>query len=154
MEKLYKHSITTLKISRSKIQKLSWLKCKLMSMKLTTHDLIHLAFVKLVCVFVMFIYRWFWLTLISIGDVVVANVSNKKKWAQPQNVTTTLSYPSSGGQGAFLTYILINCEQSSNLGRAYVTSGGVQQHYVQIVIESQVTTYFNYASFFYGIKWK
>ncbi|CRK95679.1 CLUMA_CG009137, isoform A [Clunio marinus] len=86
------------------------------------------------------------------GDSVVANGSNKRKWSIPQNVTTTLSYPSSGGNGAFLTYILINCEQSSNLGRAYVTSGGVGQHFIQIIVEAQVTNYFNYAAFFYGIK--
>lgn len=87
-----------------------------------------------------------------LGDLVVANAADKKTWPSAQNVTTSLTYPSSGGNGAFLTYILINCEQASNLGRAYVTSGGVGQHSVQIVIEAQVTTYFNYAAFFYGIK--
>lgn len=82
----------------------------------------------------------------------VANANNKKKWPVSQNVTTTLSYPSTGTNGAFLTYILINCEQSSNIGQAYVTYGGVGQHYIQIVIDTRVTTYFNYAAFFYGIK--
>lgn len=86
------------------------------------------------------------------GDSVVANASNKKSWPQSQNVTTTLSYPSPGTTGAFLTFVLINCEQSSNLGNAYVTYGGVQQHFIQIIIETQVTSYFNYAAFFYGIK--
>jgi Transcription activator MBF2 len=86
------------------------------------------------------------------GDIVVANANNKKKWPVAQNVTTTLSYPSSGGSGAYLTYILINCEQASNLGQAYVTYGGVGQHSVQIIIEARVTNYFNYAAFFYGIK--
>jgi hypothetical protein len=83
---------------------------------------------------------------------VVAHGNNKKNWSTPQNVTITLTYPSSGGNGAFLTYILINCEQSSNLGRAYITSGGIHQHNVQVVIEAQITSYFNYAAFFYGIK--
>lgn len=69
-----------------------------------------------------------------------------------QNVTTTLTYPSSGGNGAFLTYVLINCDQSSNIGQAYVTYGGINQHYIQIVVEARVTSYFNYAAFFYGIK--
>lgn len=86
------------------------------------------------------------------GDSVVANANNKKSWPVSQNVTTTLSYPSSGTNGAFLTYVLINCEQASNLGRAYVTYGGVGQHFIQIVIEAKMTTYFNYAAFFYGIK--
>lgn len=85
------------------------------------------------------------------GDSVVANANNKKSWPTAQNVTTTLTYPSSGN-GAFLTYILINCEQSSNLGQAYITYGGIGQHFVQIIVEAQVTTYFNYAAFFYGIK--
>jgi Transcription activator MBF2 len=85
------------------------------------------------------------------GDAVVANANNKKTWPVAQNVTTTLSYPSTG-QGAYLTYILINCEQGSNLGTAYVTHGGVGQHSVQIIIEAKLTTYFNYAAFFYGIK--
>lgn len=78
--------------------------------------------------------------------------SDQKKWPSSQNVTTTLSYPSTGGNGAYLTYILINCEQSSNIGNAYVTQGGVQQHFVQIVIETSFTNYFNYAAFFYGIQ--
>lgn len=86
------------------------------------------------------------------GDVVVANSNNKKQWPTSQNVTTTLSYPPSGGNGAYITYILVNCEQASNLGRAYITYGGVSQHFVQIIIEAQVTSYFNYAAFFYGIK--
>lgn len=86
------------------------------------------------------------------GDAVVANSSDKKRWPNSQNVTTTLSYPSTGGNGAYLTYILINCEQASNLGRAYITFGGIGQHNVQIIIEAQVTYYFNYAAFFYGIK--
>ena len=78
--------------------------------------------------------------------------SDQKKWPSSQNVTTTLSYPSTGGNGAYLTYILINCEQSSNIGKAFVTQGGVQQHFVQIVIETSYTTYFNYAAFFYGVQ--
>ncbi|KAG5677425.1 hypothetical protein PVAND_007183 [Polypedilum vanderplanki] len=86
------------------------------------------------------------------GDTVVANTSNKNSWPVAQNVTTTLTYPSSGGSGAFLTYILINCEQSSNIGQAYVTYGGIHQHFIQIVIDTRITTYFNYAAFFYGIK--
>lgn len=87
-----------------------------------------------------------------VGDAVVANISNKKTWPVAQNVTTTLSYPSNGGSGAFLTYILINCEQSSNIGQAYVTYGGINQHFIQIVMEARVSTYFNYAAFFYGVK--
>lgn len=87
-----------------------------------------------------------------LGDVVVANSNNKKTWPVSQNVTTTLSYPSSGGNGAFLTYVLVNCDQASNLGQAYVTYGGVGQHFIQIIIEARLTTYFNYAAFFYGIK--
>lgn len=54
--------------------------------------------------------------------------------------------------GAYLTFVLVNCEQASNLGTAYVTYGGVHQHFIQIIIEAQVTSYFNYAAFFYGIK--
>jgi len=86
------------------------------------------------------------------GDIVVANASDKKTWPISQNVTTTLTYPSSGGYGAFLTFILINCDQSSNLGRAYVTQGGIGQHFIQIIVEARITTFFNYAAFFYGIK--
>lgn len=82
----------------------------------------------------------------------VANANNKRNWPVSQNVTTTLTYPSSGGNGAFLTYILVNCEQSVDMGRAYITYGGVGQHFIQIIIEAQFTTYFNYAAFFYGIR--
>ncbi|CAG9800512.1 unnamed protein product [Chironomus riparius] len=86
------------------------------------------------------------------GDAVVANINKNNKWPVVQNVTTTLTYPSSGGNGAFLTYVLINCEQSSNIGQAYVTYGGVHQHFIQIIVEAHVTSFFNYAAFFYGIK--
>lgn len=86
------------------------------------------------------------------GDSVVANTNSKKSWPVSQNVTTTLTYPSSGGSGAFLTYVLVNCDQSSNLGQAYVTYGGVGQHFIQIIVEAKVTNYFNYAAFFYGVK--
>jgi Transcription activator MBF2 len=96
-----------------------------------------------------FLHRIFISTL---GDVVVANVADKHSWPMSQNVTTTLTYPSAGGSGAFLTYILINCEQSSNVGQAYITYGGIHQHFIQIVIDTRITTYFNYAAFFYGIK--
>jgi hypothetical protein len=86
------------------------------------------------------------------GDAVVANVNNKQSWPVAQNVTTTLTYPSSGSNGAFLTYVVINCDQSSNMGEAWVSYGGVNQHFIQIIIDTRITTYFNYAAFFYGIK--
>lgn len=97
-----------------------------------------------------FMYSWW--CFIPLGDAVVANINKNNKWPVAQNVTTTLTYPSTGGNGAFLTYVLINCEQSSNIGQAYVTYGGVHQHFIQIVVEAHVTNYFNYAGFFYGIK--
>lgn len=80
----------------------------------------------------------------------VANGSDKKSWHSPQNVSTTLTYPSTGGYGAYLTYVIVHCDQSSNLGRAYVVHGGVYQHFIQIVVEANVTTYFNYSALFYG----
>ena len=69
----------------------------------------------------------------------VANGEDKKKYPQLYNVSTTLTYPSSGTNGAYLTYILINCEQTSDNGVAYVTRGGVKQHFAQIIIETPFT---------------
>ena len=81
------------------------------------------------------------------GDVVVANGADKKKYPQLYNVSTVLTYPSSGGNGAFLTYIIINCEQSSNTGVAYVARGGVKQHFIQIIIETAYTKYVKMLNF-------
>lgn len=86
------------------------------------------------------------------GDVVVATNGDKKWYDEPMNVTYNLFYPLNGGDGAFLTYIMINVNQTSPIGQAYVTSGGINQHNINIVLEANVTTFLNFDAFMYGIN--
>lgn len=83
------------------------------------------------------------------GDTLVAKKSDFASYATPQNVKLTLTYPTSG-TGAVVTHVLVDVQQSSTLGRGYVTGGGIGQRYIQIVIEAQATTYFGYSAYIYG----
>lgn len=85
----------------------------------------------------------------QVGDTLVATKTDFASYATPQNVKLTLTYPTSG-QGAVVTHVLVDVQQSSTLGRGYVTGGGIGQRYIQIVIEAQSTTYFGYSAYIYG----
>lgn len=102
----------------------------------------------------------------------VATASQSQQWSSPQNVQLRLSYPKTG-VGATVSHVLIYVEQvilkknhigvecsrsvilhfflqSSGLGRAYVTSGGIGYRQITIVVEANNTTYFRHNSQIYG----
>uniref|UniRef100_A0A336LBT0 CSON006441 protein n=1 Tax=Culicoides sonorensis TaxID=179676 RepID=A0A336LBT0_CULSO len=84
-----------------------------------------------------------------VGDTLVATKSDFASYGTAQNVKLTLTYPTSG-TGAVVTHVLVDVQQSSNVGKGYVTGGGIGQRYIQIVIEAQSTTYFGYSAYIYG----
>ncbi|XP_055296746.1 uncharacterized protein LOC129565661 [Sitodiplosis mosellana] len=83
------------------------------------------------------------------GDRVIATNSQNQQWTVAQNVTQNITYPRSG-VGAVITYIEIVVNQSSNLGRGFVTSGGIGQRQIVITIEAQKTLYFLQTTTIYG----
>lgn len=84
------------------------------------------------------------------GDRLVATLSDFVSYATPQNVKLTLTYPTSG-TGAIVTHVLVDVQQSSNVGKGYLARGGIGQRFIQIVIEAKSTTYFGYSSYIYGV---
>jgi hypothetical protein len=79
----------------------------------------------------------------------VAQKSENQSWPTLQDVQLVLTYPQSGS-GAVVTYVIVTVNQNSAAGRGYITGGGVGQRYIQIVIEGQSTSYFNYSAQIYG----
>ncbi|XP_031627888.1 uncharacterized protein LOC116343790 [Contarinia nasturtii] len=83
------------------------------------------------------------------GDRVVASDSQIQQWTAAQNVTQNITYPKTG-VGSIISFVEIVVEQSTNLGRGYVTSGGVGQRQISITIEAQRTTLFRQTTQIYG----
>ncbi|GAB0091398.1 hypothetical protein DMENIID0001_062390 [Sergentomyia squamirostris] len=84
------------------------------------------------------------------GDRLVATAANNQHWPRPQNAVVQIGYPARG-VGALVTYVSVNVTQSSNLGQAYVTKGGINQRNITIVVESYGTTFLNYVCNIFGI---
>jgi hypothetical protein len=84
------------------------------------------------------------------GDRIVAAATKKQSWVKQQNVTVTLQYPTSTNYGLTLSYLYVQVNQTSNLGRAYVISGGIGQRFVQLALESDYTYSMDYLAYFYG----
>lgn len=83
------------------------------------------------------------------GDRLIASNALIQQWTAAQNVTQNLTYPRAGA-GATITYIEIIVEQSLNLGRAFVTSGGIGQRQIAITIEAPKTSVFRQNVQIYG----
>lgn len=83
------------------------------------------------------------------GDGLVAQKSDYTSYAGPRDVQLVLTYPTSGS-GAVVTYVQVDVNQSTNLGRGYVAAGGIGQRFIQVVIEARGTTYFQYNALIYG----
>ncbi|XP_069966347.1 uncharacterized protein [Bactrocera oleae] len=83
------------------------------------------------------------------GDRLVSSESSTNDYDLPTSLRVTVRYPSSG-TGAVITYVKITTYQSNNDGRAYVTSGGIGQRSIVMVIEAVRTTYFDFYSYIYG----
>lgn len=87
----------------------------------------------------------------SLGDSLQATDSHQAQWGSPQNVRSTLKYPRAGiSIGAYVTYVQIDIEQSTNLGRAYFIEGGIGQRRATIIIEAEQTLYYSYRAYIYG----
>nr|ABV44709.1 18 kDa midgut protein [Phlebotomus papatasi] len=84
------------------------------------------------------------------GDRLVGTASNGQRWPRPQNVDIEIKYPTKG-RGALVTYVSLNITQSTNLGRAYVTKGGIHQRNITIVVEAYSTTFVHYICNIFGM---
>ncbi|XP_055694759.1 uncharacterized protein LOC129796665 [Lutzomyia longipalpis] len=84
------------------------------------------------------------------GDRLVGTTSGKKSWPRPQNVALEIRYPTSG-VGALVTYVSVNISQSTNLGQAYITRGGIHQRNITVVVEALGTTFVNYVCNIFGL---
>ncbi|XP_055298351.1 uncharacterized protein LOC129566440 [Sitodiplosis mosellana] len=84
------------------------------------------------------------------GDRLLATDSASQQWGRPQDVRLNLNYPKSGGFGEVITYLEVITEQSSNLGSAYIVSGGVGTRRISVVIEAKQTLYWQYRASIFG----
>ncbi|XP_059617152.1 uncharacterized protein LOC132262046 [Phlebotomus argentipes] len=82
-------------------------------------------------------------------DRLVANARDSTSWATPQNVQLVLNYPTNG-VGANVSYVSVLVNQTSNLGAAYVLSGGIGQRQVSLLVEAKNTYTFGYLAEIYG----
>lgn len=80
----------------------------------------------------------------------VAQKTDSTFFSGPNDVVLNLVYPAVGNSGAVVKYIVVNVNQSSNDGRAYITAGGIGQKNIQLVVEATATTYFQYQAYIYG----
>ncbi|XP_055837320.1 uncharacterized protein LOC129905776 [Episyrphus balteatus] len=82
-------------------------------------------------------------------DYLVSSGGGYKSSSSPQTFQLHLNYPSYG-QGALITYVEIDVEQSSSDGHAYITSGGVKERNIRILVDAKSTTWFKYNFKIYG----
>lgn len=85
-----------------------------------------------------------------LGDRLVDASRGNKKFSTPQNYKTSLRYQANGSEGLVIAYVQILVYQSTNLGRAYIVSGGIGERHIGIVIEAQSTLYLNFTASIYG----
>ncbi|KAJ6640121.1 hypothetical protein Bhyg_12870 [Pseudolycoriella hygida] len=83
------------------------------------------------------------------GDRVVGTRSQNIKYPRIMDVRANMTYPISG-IGKNLTYVTIQVNQTSNIGRAYVAKGGIGKRFIAILVEAYKTFTFNYTATFYG----
>lgn len=112
------------------------------------------------------------------GDSLQGFAEKNFDYTTPQEIKVTVQYPGSG-VGAVISYVQIDVEQvikrwlwlifiiscrldwfaendisnlfqSTNLGQAYITDGGVGQRKLTIVIEAKQTLYFKYKAYIWG----
>lgn len=85
-----------------------------------------------------------------LGDKLVAHASKNQRYRTPQNVNVTLRYPPSGFGNFIITYVKITVNQTSDAGNAYFSSGGINQHFVEILVQSFNTYQMDYSTLVYG----
>lgn len=85
----------------------------------------------------------------KIGDQLADQQEDSDDFPAARDVEATISYPTSS-TGLTLTYINILVEQSSEDGKAYVTQGGINQKFADILVIANATTHYAHSGAFYG----
>ncbi|XP_055921130.1 uncharacterized protein LOC129952537 [Eupeodes corollae] len=83
-------------------------------------------------------------------DKIVSQGSGWQSFSMPKNIQLRLDYPSRGN-GALVTFVEIDVQQSSKNGRAYILSGGTNKREIEIMVEGKATSYLKYSYKVYGI---
>lgn len=83
-------------------------------------------------------------------DRLVAEEEQQFKYPNLHDVSVQMTYPEKGGQGALITFVEILAEQSSDIGNAYVVSGGIGQRFISMVVEAKQTQFFEFDAKVYG----
>lgn len=84
------------------------------------------------------------------GDRFIAGDNGYAQYPSKQNLELTVRYPAQG-VGNVVTFVQILITQDDGTyGRGYVTSGGIGQRYISLVVEAWNTAYIRYDYAFYG----
>ncbi|KAL5276152.1 hypothetical protein ACFFRR_001769 [Megaselia abdita] len=83
-------------------------------------------------------------------DRLVAEEEQQFKYPNLHDVSVQMTYPEKGSQGAMITFVEILAEQSSDIGNAYVVSGGIGQRFISMVVEAKQTQFFEFDAKVYG----
>lgn len=94
--------------------------------------------------------NWYTLGSRLTGDRLVAINNGWAQYPSKQNLNLNIFYPTSG-IGAVLSYVqILIIQDNGTFGRGYVTSGGIGQRYIQIVVEAWNTAFIRYDYSLYG----
>lgn len=94
--------------------------------------------------------NWYTLGSRLTGDRLVAIDNGWAQYPSKQNLNLNIFYPTSG-IGAVLSYVhILIIQDNGTFGRGYVTSGGIGQRYIQIVVEAWNTAFIRYDYSLYG----
>ena len=83
-------------------------------------------------------------------DRLVAEEEQQFRYPNLHDVSVQMTYPEKGQQGAEVTYVEILAEQSSDIGNAYVVSGGIGQRFISMIVEAKQTNFFEFTTKVYG----
>ncbi|XP_026465445.1 uncharacterized protein LOC113368098 [Ctenocephalides felis] len=83
------------------------------------------------------------------GDQLVAIGTDSYSWPDARDVKLELTYPTSEN-GAVVSYLRIGIVQDTNIGNAYVVSGGIGQRRIVIAVQAVHTTFLSYNAQIYG----
>ncbi|EDV35030.1 uncharacterized protein Dana_GF22412 [Drosophila ananassae] len=84
------------------------------------------------------------------GDRVIVNHYDSESFASAVDTEVLMNYPSGSSTGITLTCIEIYVEMSANDTGGYITSGGIGNFNVEVLLTSNLTRTFAYETFIYG----
>lgn len=85
------------------------------------------------------------------GQTLVGFEARTINYQQDRNVVLTVNYPGPGERGKTITAIIINVNQTSTMGEAFILEGGFGRDHVKFYVEANRTTLFDYDYKIYGI---